>query len=44
LDAVRAASLRDRMSSAVDSPGQLGELREQGGHLMGWFLKVLPRR
>lgn len=44
LDAVRAASLRDRMASAVGASGQLGVLREPGGYLMGWTLKVFPPR
>jgi hypothetical protein len=44
LDAARAASLRDRLASGVGAPCDLGELREPGGYLMGWSLRVLLPR
>jgi SAM-dependent methyltransferase len=44
LDAGRAQALRERLAMALGVRVSLDELREEGGHLMGWTMRAAPVR
>lgn len=44
LSAGQAQALRERLATALGMPVSLGELRDQGEHLMGWTMRSRPAR